>query len=172
MREKTTVDTQMSVPEIMAKFKVNRSTAWRAKQRGYFFGKTYHDRDNCAANPTQTARFQDICSLPAICVAKLASVTRQKPLDVAAGKSTLTCVEWKAFRQEILELRRSIKPLIKRGKPEDLIMIKEHPLLKYHVLFADLPLMCTRLSVGREAYADEIDQARAITRALYDNLKV
>lgn len=173
MRTKTTINKNLSINEIMEKYNIPRTTAWRAKQSGYFYGSSYHDRDDCKATPKQTANFLRICSTPCITVAGLKSVHRQKPIDIASGRSTLTCGEWKEFKQEIRMLQDFLRSFIHSKDHAVTIQdLKRHPLIKFGVMFAEMPTMIGRLSNNLQAYDDELTQARKIARALVRKLQV
>ena len=163
MQIKTEVDTTLTVAEIMAIHRVSRATAWRAKQRGYLFGTSYHNRGELAAPADHQKRFREICQHPAINISNL-TMARHRSYDVINGKD-MTKAEWKQFRTDILALRKAIRQFTVSGRHEHLIThIKENSLIKFTVLFRDLPDMTNRLSVGLDAYAEEIKEARILCK--------
>lgn len=171
MRTKTTIDTNLTVTEIMTKYKIARATAWRAKQSGYFFGSTYHSRDDCRATDAQTRRFLATCSSPGLRISALKSIGRRKHADILAGKSSLTCKEWKAFGKEIAELKLSLRAFVKHPCMTTLrTQVIDHALIKYNTLFKNWSAL-GRISNGLNAYEDEITEAKNIVVTFISNLR-
>lgn len=58
-RQKVVIPATLTVPEIMEQFRVSRTTAWRAKSRGWLFTR-YHDREVVVDKAWASAHYAEL----------------------------------------------------------------------------------------------------------------